>query len=309
LNVLVTGSSGLIGSEICSFLTKSKHRVLRMVRRSPLEADEISWNPSSGTLDRSALEGLDAVVHLAGENIGSGRWTAKKKLRIRESRVQGTRLLCQSLAQLFDPPEVLVSVSAIGYYGDRGVEQLDEESSPGKGFLPETCREWESATEPAAVRGIRVVILRIGMVLSSAGGALALMLPIYRLGIGGRIGNGRQYISWIAIDDVVGAINYAINRKRLQGPVNAVSPNPETNLAFTQTLSRVLSRPAMFALPAFAARFALGEMADELLLSSSRVMPAKLLKSGYAFAFPRLEGALRHILQRPASQAGPQRQI
>jgi uncharacterized protein (TIGR01777 family) len=303
LNILITGSSGLIGSELCAFFKKDGHRILRLVRRTPLAADEIRWDPSSATLDKSAIEGLDAVVHLAGENIAGGRWTAKKRLRIRESRVQGTRLLAQALAHLFDPPKVFISASAVGYYGDRGEEQLNEENSPGKGFLSEICREWEKATEPAAMRGIRVVIPRIGMVLSSAGGALALMLPLFRSGMGARIGNGRQYMSWIAIDDLVGIINHAVIQESLQGPVNVVSPNPETNLAFTQTLGRVLSRPAIFALPAFAVRLALGEMADELLLASSNVVPAKVLQSGYAYAFPKLESALHHLLLKPASQA------
>jgi len=302
LNILITGSTGLIGSELASFLIKNGHRVLRMVRRDPSGADEIRWDPSSGTLDKSAIEGLDAVIHLAGESIASGRWTAAKRRRIRESRIQGTHLLAQSLAHLFDPPKTLVSVSAIGYYGDRGEQQLDETSSAGRGFLPDLCREWEAATEPAAMRGIRVVIPRVGMVLSAAGGALALMLPVFRLGIGGRIGSGRQYMSWIAIEDLVGAINHAVNCETLQGPVNAVSPNPATNSEFTKTLAQVLARRAAFALPAFAARLAFGQMADGVLLSSARVAPARLNESGYRFAFPELEGALRRVLQEPDIQ-------
>jgi uncharacterized protein (TIGR01777 family) len=297
LNILVTGSTGLIGSKLCVFLEKNNHRVLRMVRRTPVHENEVKWDPGSGILDKSNLGRLDAAVHLAGENIASGRWTAEKRRRIRQSRIQGTGLLAQSLADLPDPPRVLISTSAVGYYGDRGEEQLDEESGSGKGFLPEVCREWESATAPAAKRGIRVVTLRVGMVLSANGGALALMLPIYRLGIGGKIGSGQQYMSWIAIDDVVGIIDNVLNSSSLQGPVNAVSPNPVTNSEFSKTLAHVLSRPAIFALPAFAARLAFGKMADEALLSSSRVSPIRLMESGYKFAFPKLDGALRHILR------------
>ncbi len=268
-----------------------------MVRRAPAQANEVRWDPCAGILDKSFLEGLDAVVHLAGESIASGRWTSEKRRRIRQSRILGTGLLAQSLATLSDPPKVLISASAIGYYGDRGEEQLDEEGGPGKGFLPDLCQEWESATAPAAERGIRVVIPRIGIVLSAAGGALSLMLPIYRLGIGGKIGNGQQYMSWIAIDDVVAIINHSINCDSLHGPANAVSPNPVPNKTFSKTLARVLSRPAIFSMPAFTARLAFGKMADEALLSSNRVFPTRLIESGYEFKFPKLEGALRHILR------------
>jgi uncharacterized protein (TIGR01777 family) len=298
MKILISGSTGLIGSQTSAFLEKEEHRVLRLVRRPPSADNEIAWNPASGTLDKAAIEGVDAVVHLAGESIASGRWTAEKKHRIRESRIQGTRLLAQSLAHLYDPPEVLVSVSAVGYYGDRGEETIDEKSGAGKGFLAELCREWEAATEPAAARGIRVVIPRLGMVLGAGGGALARMLPAFRLGIGGRIGSGRQYMSWISLSDLVGIIHYALTRESLQGPVNAVSPNPCTNSEFSRTLGRVLSRPTLFALPSFAARLAFGEMADEALLSSARVLPARLIESGYSFTFPELESALRHMLQK-----------
>lgn len=299
MNILVTGASGLIGSELTSFLTKSKHHVIRMVRKAQAAADEVRWDPAAGILDAEPLERLDAVVHLAGENIAAGRWTAEKKRRIRESRVQVTRFLAQSLARLFDPPKVLVSVSAIGYYGHRGEEQVDEESDPGAGFLPELCNEWEAATGPAVIRGIRVVIPRVGMVLSAEGGALARMLPAFRLGIGGRIGNGRQYISWITIDDLVGILNHAIRNESLHGPVNAVTPNPVTNQEFSLTLGRVLSKPAHFVLPAFAARIAFGKMADEVLLASARVLPVQLKQTGYTYKFPELESALRHALRIP----------
>ena len=297
MNILVTGATGLIGTALISLLTQNKNRVIRLVRKTQLAPGEIGWDPYAQTLDMEPLEGLDAVVHLAGENIADGRWTAGKKLRIRESRIQGTRFLAQSLASLFDPPKVLVSVSAIGYYGDRGEELLDEESDPGKGFLADVCREWEAATAPAVMRGIRVVHPRLGIVLSTAGGALARMLPPFRLGIGGRIGSGRQYMSWITIEDLVGVLDYAIHNGSLHGPVNAVSPNPLTNQDFSIMLGRVLSKPSFLALPAFAARIAFGEMADALLLASARVLPTKLKESGYIFQFPEVEGALRHVLE------------
>jgi len=302
MNILLTGSSGLIGTELQAFLS-GKHRVLRLVRRDRQATDEIPWDPSSRKLNMQALEGLDAVVHLAGESLSTGRWTAEKKRRIRESRTQGTQFLAQSLSRLFDPPKVLVSASAIGLYGDRGDERLDEESEPGTGFLPDVCREWEAATEAAVIRGIRVVIPRLGMVLSSKGGALPMMLPVFRFGAGGRIGNGRQYMSWIAIDDLVGVIDHLLRNVSLHGPVNAVSPNPVTNREFTEILARVFSRPAWFALPSFAARIAFGQMASEVLLASARVAPTQLAETGYKFMFPDLEDALRHVLQKPRSEA------
>jgi uncharacterized protein len=302
MNILVTGAAGLIGTALTSFLAQNKHRLIRLVRKKTQPAPgEIVWDPYTQTLDTEALEGLDAVVHLAGENIADGRWTATKKLRIRESRIQGTRFLAQSLASLFDPPKVLVSVSAIGYYGDRGEELLDEESDPGKGFLADVCREWEAAAAPAVMRGIRVVHPRLGIVLSPTGGALARMLPPFRLGIGGRIGSGQQYMSWISIEDLVGILDYAIHNGSLHGPVNAVSPNPLTNQDFSIMLGRVLSKPSLLALPAFAARIAFGEMADALLLASARVLPTRLKESGYNFRFPEVENALRHALETSAS--------
>jgi uncharacterized protein (TIGR01777 family) len=249
----------------------------------------------AGTIDASALEGVDAVVHLAGENIAQ-RWTSSQKAKIRDSRIKGTQLLCETLARLSSPPKVLVSASAIGYYGDRGEQILTEDSPLGRGFLAEVCRGWEAATEPARQRGLRVVPLRFGVVLSPAGGALAKMLPPFRLGLGGMVGSGRQYMSWIALDDVVGAIQHAIVTDTLQGPTNAVAPQAVTNQEFTKTLGKALGRPTVFPLPAFAARLMFGEMADELLLASTRVQPAKLLGSGYRFRYPELEDALRHVL-------------
>ncbi len=298
MNILVTGASGLIGSALVSFLASAGHDVTRLVRSQPRPGEKaVRWDPMAGTIEASNLQQMEAVVHLAGENIAE-RWTSEKKVRIRDSRVKGTRLLCQSLAQMATPPKVLVSASAIGYYGDRAGEVLTEESAAGQGFLSEVCRAWEAATEPALQKGIRVVPLRFGVVLSGAGGALAKMLPPFRMGLGGMLGNGQQYMSWIALDDAVGAIHHAMTAESLQGPVNAVAPNTVTNQAFTKTLGKVIGRPTIFPMPAFAARLMFGEMADELLLASTRVQPTKLLSSGYIFRYPELEAALRHLLER-----------
>jgi len=273
--------------------------VLPLVRREvrPGE-DALRWDPVSGAIASPGPAIADAVVHLAGESIAGGRWTARKKQRIRESRVDATRRLTDTLTRLAKPPAVLVCASAIGYYGSRGDEVLSEESRPGTGFLADVGREWESASAAAIVRGIRVVNVRIGIVLSPAGGALAKMLTPFRLGLGGVIGGGAQWMSWIALDDVIGALRHALGTDALRGPVNAVAPAPVTNAEFTRTLGRVLRRPTLLPMPAFAARLALGEMADELLLSSQRVLPARLLASGFAFRYPTLEGALRHELGR-----------
>jgi uncharacterized protein (TIGR01777 family) len=297
MRVLVSGSSGLVGSALVSLLTGGGHQVVRLVRAQPKdEASEVRWDPEAGDIDGAGLKGVDAAVHLAGESIAAGRWTAAKKGRILESRVKGTRLLAEALAGLEPLPRALVSASAVGYYGDRGEEELREESGSGSAFLSEVCRQWEAATEPAAAGGIRVVNLRFGIMLSAAGGALPRLLTPFRLGAGGTVGSGRQFMSWIALDDVVGVILHALITEALRGPVNAVAPQPVTNREFTKTLGRVLGRPTLFPLPAFAARLAFGEMADELLLASQRVEPARLLASGYSFRFPELEGALRHVL-------------
>lgn len=298
MKILVTGSSGFVGGALVSFLQGKGHRVIRLVRSQPKPGGgEICWNPEAGTMDRKGLEGLDAVVHLAGEGI-VGRWTKKKKEKIRESRVRGTRFLSESLAELKNPPQILVGASAVGFYGDRGDEVLNEKSPPGANFLADVCREWEEAAGPAVKKGIRVVNLRIGMVLHPAGGALAKMLPPFRLGLGGVIGDGRQYVSWISRDDLLGVILFALTNDKLSGPVNAVSPNPVMNREFTRTLGRVLSRPTIFPMPAFAARLVFGKMADELFLASTRVEPMRLKAAGYCFQDPELEGALRRILRR-----------
>ncbi len=298
MKVLISGSTGLVGSTVCQLLSGSGHEITRLVRESPRSRQpEITWNPAKGELDAAKLEGFDAVVHLAGENISAGRWTEKQKARILESRVQGTRLLCETLAKLKNKPQVLVAASAIGYYGDRGATELDETSSPGSDmFLVDVCRQWEAATEPARAAGIRVVNLRLGVVLSPNGGALAKMLLPFKLGAGGVIGNGEQYMSWIAIDDAAGAIQHAIATTTLSGPVNGTAPGAVTNRVFTKTLGKVLRRPTIFPMPAFAARLAFGQMADELLLASTRVVPKKLEETGYRFRYAELEGALRHVL-------------
>ena len=298
MTVLVTGSSGLVGSALIPNLEAGGHRVFRLVRRSPQNDTERRWDPETGELDAADLEGVQAVVHLAGENIATGRWNDAKKDRIRSSREDGTRLLAQGLAELQTPPGVLICASAVGYYGNRGDEILDEESAPGADFLAETCLDWEQAARPATDAGVRTVYLRIGIVLSADGGALAKMLFPFKMGAGGVIGSGNQYMSWITLSDLVRIVDHALDTDGIEGPVNAVSPAPVTNREFTKALGGVLSRPTLFPMPAFAARLAFGEMADALLLSSTRVLPARLQESGYDFQHPQLEGALRHILAR-----------
>ena len=301
MKVAVSGSSGLVGSALVPHLTAGGHQVARLVRSRAASPGEIAWNPEAGTIDSAALEGFGAIIHLAGESIAHGRWTEAKKNRIRDSRVGSTRLLTAAIAGLSRPPQVLVCASAIGYYGDRGDELLKEDSPPGDDFLAGVCRAWEEAAEAAARRGVRVVQHRFGMILSTAGGALAKMLLPYRLGAGGPIGTGRQYVSWITLDDALGAIGHALATVTLRGPVNTVSPHPVTSREFARALGRVLHRPAILPLPAFAARLMFGEMADALLLSSQRVDPARLLSSGYHFLHPDLELALCHLLGRTVS--------
>jgi uncharacterized protein (TIGR01777 family) len=297
MKILVTGSTGLVGSALVPGLKAQGHEVLRAVRRQTERADEIYWNPEEGSVDATRLAGLDAAMHLAGENIAE-RWTDEKKRRIRESRVKGTQLLSETLARLEPKPRVLVAASAIGIYGNRGAEVLTEESSYGDDFLAEVCREWEAATAPASQSGIRVVNVRIGIVLSPRGGALAKMLTPFKFGVGGKVGSGKQYMSWIALDDVVGIIMYALAHETLSGPVNASAPNPVTNLEFTKTLGHAVSRPTIFPIPAFGLKLAFGEeMAEGTLLSSARVEPARLKAAGYEFLYPTLEGAFRHVLK------------
>ena len=303
MRIVVSGSSGLVGSALLPELGAAGHQVARLVRegtaRRPASGrEEIVWDPLGERIDAGRLEGVDAVVHLAGENISAGRWTVARKEKIRKSRVNGTQLLSETLTKLKRPPRVLVSASAIGFYGDRGDEVLRETSPRGHGFLPAVCVGWESATERAEKHGLRVVHLRFGIILSARGGALGKMLIPFRLGLGGPVGSGRQYWSWVAIDDAVGTIQHALAKEDLRGPVNVVAPAPSTNLEFTRALARALSRPAFLPLPVFAARLALGEMADALLLASVRVVPEALKGSGYRFRYPELEPALRHLLGR-----------
>ncbi len=298
MRVIVTGSHGLIGSALIAALTAAGHQPVRVVRGSP-DVGEIRWDPESGMLDGRDLAGMDAAVHLAGEALGAKRWNAQQKHRILDSRVRGTELLCRRLAEVDPRPGVLVAGSAIGFYGDRGSEELDEHSGPGTGFLAEVAQQWEGATSAAADAGIRVVRMRSGVVLSPAGGALQKQLPLFRAGLGGRLGSGRQYLSWVSLDDEVGAILFALAAGDLAGPVNVTSPNPVTNADFTRTLGAVLGRPAILAVPRIGLATLLGgEMADEMLLGGQRVLPKQLLEHGYRFAQPDLEPALRHLLGR-----------
>lgn len=297
MKVLVSGSSGLIGSALVPALRQAGHQVVRLVRRRPEPPDEFFWLPDAGQLDRSALEGVDAVVHLAGETIGK-RWTSSAKERIRASRIEGARLLTEAMREMGTPPRVFVSASAVGYYGDRGSEILDENEAPGRGFLAEVCKDWEAATRPAAERGVRVVNARTGIVLSGRGGALKAMLPLFQLGLGGVLGDGRQYMSWIAIDDVVRGYLHLLEDSGLSGPVNLTSPNPVTNAEFTQTLAKVLGRPAFLRVPAQVLTLPMGEMAQETLLASQRAIPRRLLERSFQFQYPELERALRHVLGR-----------
>jgi len=296
LKVLITGSSGLVGSALVSALRAGGHNVNRLVRGPVTAPDQISWNPAE-PLSPDSVSGFDAVVHLAGESI-VGRWTEAKKRRIMESRVPATRYLAAALAKAQQRPRVFLCASAIGYYGNRGDEILSEDSASGQGFGAELCRQWEAAAQSAADAGIRDLQIRTGIVLSAAGGALAKMLPPFRLGIGGNMGNGRQWMSWVDLRDVVGAIQHLLTAHSVSGPVNMVSPNPVRNAEFTRTLASVLHRPAILPMPAFAARLAFGQMADELLLASQRVRPAKLLAGGYAFQWPDLGPSLRDILEK-----------
>ena len=298
MKILVSGSSGLIGSALLSDFSKAGHTVARLARPGKMPAaGDVSWDPAQERIDLAALEGFDAVVHLAGENIAAARWTLAQKQRIRESRVKSTRLLAESLAALTRPPRVLVAASAIGFYGDRGDEVLTEDSAAGSGFPPELCLAWEAASEAAARKGVRVATLRFGMVLAANGGALEMMLPAFRLGLGGPLGSGRQWVSWITREDALGIIQYAMTDERLRGPVNVVVPEPVTNRDFSRALGRVLHRPALLPVPALVLRLMLGEIADGLLLASNRVYPMKLDAWGYRFIHPELDSALQYLLR------------
>ncbi len=298
LVVAVSGAGGLIGRALGALLTTGGHRVVRLVRRPAAMPDEAQWDPRRGVLDRDRVDRLDAVVHLAGENIAAGRWTQRRRVVLRQSRVESTRCLLRSLAELPQPPRAFLCASAVGIYGDRDDETLSEDNVLWnvRGFLPAVCRAWETQAAAAGRMGMRWVGLRFGVVLSPAGGMLARLLPVFKMGLAGPVGSGRQYVSWISVDDAIGAIHHALVDKHLTGPVNVVAPHAVTNAELTRTLARVLRRPAVLRVPGWAARFAFGQMADEALLRSTRAVPSVLLRTGYQFRHPQLDDALRHLL-------------
>lgn len=300
MKIFVSGASGLIGSALTPLLQSRGHDVVPLVRRRPAPGEAaLAWDPERGTIDRAGLEGADVVIHLAGENV-FGRWSPAKKQRIRDSRVHGTKLVSEALAGLNRPP-TLLAASAIGYYGDRGSEEVTEQSSPGEDFLANVARDWEAATAPATRAGIRVANLRFGVVLTPAGGALAKMLPVFRMGLGGPVGSGNQYLSWITRDDAIHAVVHVLMTGTLAGPVNITAPRPITNREFAKALGKTLGRPAVVTVPAFALRMAFGTEGAAMLQSGQRVLPARLLTSGFHFAFDAVEPALRHLLAAPES--------
>ena len=296
MRTLISGSTGLVGRALVPHFKGIGHDVVRLVRPETAEApDGVVWEPSRGQIETDRLEGFDAVVHLAGESINQ-RWTRKTKQRIRDSRVRGTGLLAGSLAELNDPPAVLISASAAGYYVDRGDTWLKEDAEPGTLFISDVCQQWEETSRVAAKNGVRVVNLRTGIVLSSEGGALPRMLPPFKLGVGGHLGSGDQYMPWVTRDDVVRIIEHLLETEEIEGPVNVCTPEPITNKAFTETLGSVLGRPTVFWVPGFAVRLLFGQMGEELLLASVRIRPAKLEGSGYTWRYPELESALEYVL-------------
>lgn len=296
MKILVSGSHGLVGGALIKSLEAQGHEVFRLVRYAPHAEREVEWSPDRYSIALARIEGFDAVVNLAGESIAEGRWTDDKKRRIRESRVKGTKLLGDALANLTAPPQTFICASAIGYYGSRGDEVLTEDSARGDDFLSEVCAEWEQATALAAEKGIRVVNARFGIILDQEGGALKKMLPPFRMGVGGKMGGGNQWMSWITLADVIEALNFALSNQSLRGPVNYVAPNSVTNAEFTKTLGRVLARPTLFPVPVFAIKLMFGEMGEALLLGSQRVAPVRLAEAGYSFKHADLENALRDIL-------------
>jgi len=299
MKILITGASGLIGTALRRSLAEKGRGMLLASRREPKDERHIQWDPSTGFADEDLvrLEGLDAVVHLAGESISGLRWTDEKKKAIRDSRVQGTRTIIEAFARLEKKPKVFISGSATGFYGDRGDSEMNESNSAGDTFLSEVCKEWEAESRRAEDMGIRTVLLRTGIVLSKNGGALATMLTPFKLGVGGVVGSGKQWMSWVSLDDVVGIINFVLENEEIHGPVNAVAPNPVTNAEFTKALGKELYRPTILPLPEFAVKLVFGEMGDALLLDSTRVVPKRLLEAGYEFKFTDLQPALRHALK------------
>lgn len=301
MKVAITGASGMVGSALKDRLQAEGDEVVSFVRHTAdAQTGNFLWNPEAGSIDKAGLSGVEAVVNLAGENIAAKRWTTEQKEKIRASRVKGTTLIANTIAGLANKPEVFVSASAIGFYGDRGDEMLTENSAPGNGFLAEVCREWEQSTKAAEASGVRLVWARFGVILSKNGGALQKMLPIFQLGGGGIIGSGKQYMSWVTLDDVVNALVFAIKNKSVTGAVNIVAPNSVRNSEFTDALGHALHRPVVLPLPAFAAKIIMGEMADELLLSSARVEPLALEGNKFNFEYPNLAGALLHTLGKSA---------
>lgn len=298
MKILVTGASGMIGTQLCAFLSGGGHEIHRLSRSEPKSDRDIQWDPNTGMLPADRLEGFDAVIHLAGENVGAGRWNDAKKQRILESRKLGTTLLADTLAGLTAKPKVLISASAVGIYGDREDETLTEASEPGEGFLAEVCKVWERATRPASAAGIRVATLRFGVVLTAVGGALKKMLLPFKMGVGGKIGSGKQWMPWVSIDDVIGAVHHVLLRDDIAGPVNVVAPTPITNKEFTRALGSVLWRPTILPMPSFMARLAFGEMADALLIASAKVRPTRLEETGYEFMHATIEDCLRRQLGR-----------
>ena len=301
MKILIGGSHGLVGTALIKSLEAQGHEIFRLVRHAPTSKTEVEWSPDRYSIALARIEGFDAVVNLAGESIAEGRWTDDKKRRIRESRVKGTKLLGDALANLTVPPKSFVCASAIGYYGNRGDELLTESSAPGDNFLAKVCAEWEDATALATEKGIRVVNARFGVILDANGGALKKMVPPFRMGVGGKIGSGKQWMSWIALDDVIGGIQFALANDSMKGPVNFVAPVPVTNAEFTKTLGKVLSRPTIFPIPAFAIKLLFGEMGEALLLGGQRVAPERLVAEGFEFSYPQLDPALAHILAKPQS--------
>lgn len=295
MRIAIAGASGLVGKALTPLLEAEGHDVVRLVRSWP-KAGEIEWHPNQDSIDTGKLEGFDAIINLAGENVAEGRWTEEKKKKIHDSRVNGTHLLSEAIAKLTTKPRCFLCASATGIYGDRGDETLDEQSESGGGFLAGVCREWEKATEPAHRAGVRVVNFRFGPILARAGGMLEKMLTPFKMGLGGKIGAGKQYISWVAIEDAVAVIKRVLSDDSIRGPLNVVSPKPVTNERFTRALGEVLSRPTVMAVPAFAARLAFGEMADEMLLVSQKVIPKKLQAAGFQFEYSDLETALQHYV-------------
>lgn len=297
--VAITGATGMIGSALAASLVADGHEVLPFTRSPSPGPGGARWDPAGGTIDSQALSKADAVVHLAGRNIAALRWTPRVRREILGSRTRGTRLLAETMAGLPDGPRVLVTASGINFYGDRGDELLTENSPSGQGFLAEVCRQWEGAADPARAAGIRTVHVRTGLVLTPGGGLLPRVLPLFRVGLGGRLGSGRQWWSWVTLDDVVGIYRHAVTAAKASGPLNATAPDPVTNAQFTAVLARVLRRPALLPVPRFGPRLLVGQLADELLFSSARVHPAATESSGYTFQHPTLEPALRHLLTHP----------